>query len=405
MRGPRIVPPLAVVAGGLSVVLLIVAAASGPILAPVPAEELYSLRILGWLGFVLVGMVIAFRRPRTVIAWLLIGAGASAGAGALGGSIAARVFLWGGGASSPNLGYVGVVLYHLDVTGLLLLGLALLRFPRDRWPSPRWRWVAWLLAVLAVVAPLSALVSPTIRVGVARPPFVVTNPLPVESLAGVAWALQGAGAVGIILTLTIVIDLVRRGYASTGSERRQMKWLAYTAGLVLFLFPILLALEVGGALPPLAEDIMVVAYFAFGLNAMAAAIGVAVLRYRLYEVDRIASRTATYVSLTLVLVGVYVGGVLGLGALFRPLLGDGGGDLVVAASTLAVAALFAPLRRRIRTLMDRRFNRSQVDAGQIVEEFGRQLRDEVDLEALSGELHLVVTRTVQPACASVWIRR
>jgi hypothetical protein len=138
--------------------------------------------------------------------------------------------------------------------------------------------------------------------------------------------------------------------------------------------------------------------------AIPISIGMAVLRYRLYDIDRIISRTLSYAILTVVLLGVYATGVLAVGWLFRAVTGGGGGDLVVATSTLTVAALFGPARHRIQLVVDRRFNRARFDAQRTTEQFGHDLRDEVNLDELADQLLVLAAATMRPRVATVWVR-
>jgi hypothetical protein len=231
----------------------------------------------------------------------------------------------------------------------------------------------------------------------------VDNPYGIEALGGI---LRLAGTVSSVLLLVTVFAsvfaIVFRFLRSEGDERRQIKWVAY-AGTVVALC-LVLQLTVLTVLP---ETGLLVEVLNLGLvvslTGVPIAAGVAILKYRLYEIDRIINRTLVYGSLTALLALVYVGSVVLLQTLFRTLTG-GDSQLAVVVSTLAIAALFNPLRRRIQTLVDRRFYRSKYDAAKTLEAFAATLRDETDLDALSGELVKVVRETVQPAHVSLWLR-
>jgi hypothetical protein len=186
-------------------------------------------------------------------------------------------------------------------------------------------------------------------------------------------------------------DVFTRWRHSRGVERQQMKWFMTATAILAVVF---LLEEI--VLPP----------FPYGLVLLALpmAVGIAVLRYRLYDIDRLVSPIVSYVLPTVLLAGVYAAGVVGLGGLARSTTGGGGGDLVVAASTLAVAALFVPARRWIQALVDRRFNRARYDAQRPVEAFGLRLRNEVALEALDRELRQVIVASLHPVGVSLWFR-
>jgi hypothetical protein len=222
----------------------------------------------------------------------------------------------------------------------------------------------------------------------------VDSPLDLHALdGGLLIAYQAAFAVIIVAFVGAAGSLVGRFRRARGVERQQLRWLALAAVLVAMLAVVnLAALALGAyALAPLVG----------GLNPpiLSAGIGAAILRYRLYDLDRIISRTLAYGLLTLLLGGGYAVVVLGL----SQLLGRDS-PLVVAAATLAVAAVFQPARRRIQRLMDRRFNRRGHDADQTITAFSARLRDEVDLATLTGELLTVVDQTMQPTLASLWLR-
>jgi hypothetical protein len=181
---------------------------------------------------------------------------------------------------------------------------------------------------------------------------------------------------------------------SRGVERQQMKWFVYAVALLLT-FPL------EGLLPDIVDNVL----FGLTLIAIPTAIGIAVLRYRLYEIDIVINRTLVYGSLTALLVAVYFGGVATTQTIFRALTGqEQQPQLAIVVSTLAIAALFNPLRRRIQGFIDRRFYRSKYDAAKTLEAYSSKLRDETDLDALTAELVGVVRETMQPAHVSLWLR-
>jgi hypothetical protein len=253
------------------------------------------------------------------------------------------------------------------------------------------------VAVLPGIGALSVVVlgalADTLFVNEA-PGHEIDNPIGIEGLAPVEdlpvfGVLTGLLFVGIIGAVASVVVRFRR---SQGVERQQMKWFLYAAALLL-LFPVA---------EPLSE-IAAGAVLAVVLLALPTAIGIGVLRYRLYEIDLVINRTLVYGPLTAMLVLFYLGGVVSLQYAFRAVTGQES-QIAVVASTLAIAALFNPLRRRVQAFVDRRFYRRKYDAARTLSIFSAKLRDETDLDALNDELVSVVRETIQPTRASLWLR-
>jgi hypothetical protein len=286
-------------------------------------------------------------------------------------------------AWTPYVAWVGNWIWVVGQIGVIYL---LILFPDGRPLNDRWRTIARVGLVYIATATVLFAVVPWLE---AAP--TLDNPFGIEVLGPVA-PLITAYVFGFVLLLALgILSIVLRFVRSTGAERQQMKWMALGAGTT---FAVAIpAVQFGAPRWILAVPGLV----------LLAAIVVAVTRYRLYEIDRVISRTLSYGLLTVLLAGVYVTGVVGLGTIIRAVTGGGGGDLVVAASTLAVAALFQPLRRRVQALVDRRFNRARYDAQRTVEAFAQRLREEVDLEALSGQLRDVASAAIQPRSVSVWL--
>jgi hypothetical protein len=203
----------------------------------------------------------------------------------------------------------------------------------------------------------------------------------------------------LLAGLAAVISLFVRFYRSGGEERQQIKWFAYAAAVSLFWVFLLDGISASGRV--LEAVIAVLGLFIIPSIPLAA--GIAIFRYHLYDIDRIINRTLVYGALTASLALVYLGSVVSLQTLFRTIAG-GGSQLVIVASTLAVAAMFSPLRRRIQGFIDRRFYRKKYDAKETLEAFSAKLKDETDLDRLGDELVSVVGGTVQPAHASLWLR-
>jgi hypothetical protein len=267
--------------------------------------------------------------------------------------------------------------------GLVCVGFVLLLTPTGSLPSPRWRWWAWV----AAAAPAGWLVALTVGPGLVIPPYkAAVEPVAVPALAG---AVRLTIAVAFVLTVGGLAvgawSLVVRFSHARGIERQQLRWIAFAAALTGVAAAVVLAGMALGATVVLLLGIGVC------LAILPLATGAAVLRYRLYDLDRIISRTLAYGLLTLLLAGGYAVVALALGQL----LGQDS-SLAVAGATLTVAAAFQPVRRRIQQTVDRRFNRRRHDAARIIEAFGVRLRDQVDLDALHGELLAVVDQTMQP---------
>jgi MFS family permease len=336
-----------------------------------------------------VGALLASRRPRHPVGWLLLGVGLALVVTLLVQSYVDYGLLARPGAL-PGARYLAGFTYSTSVIWLSCAGFVLLLTPTGSLPSPRWRWWARLAAVAPVVMVLGSVVQPD-----PLAPEYYGNPLAVPALARLLVVPAVAGVVIVPVSLLVGAgSLVVRFRRARGTERQQLRWLAYAAALAAGL---LLVALVAGFL--LAKDAVVFASLALGMALLPLATGAAILRYRLYDLDRIISRTLAYGLLTVLLGGGYAGVVLGLGQL----LGRQS-SLAVAGATLVVAALFQPARRRIQQTVDRRFNRRRYDAARTIEAFNERLRQHVDLDDLTAELLAVAQRTVEPTLVSLWLR-
>jgi hypothetical protein len=282
----------------------------------------------------------------------------------------------------------------IGLTALTSIGLLLLLTPTGSPPSPRWRWLARVL----VATPVLLVAVATLTGGPLDPrDQVLGGPF---DLRGHGGALLVANQVALAVTTVAVVaaagSLVGRFRRARGTERLQLRWVALAALLVALAWVVVLAgLAVGVA----SATTLLSNAVGFCVAVVPVATGTAVLRYRLYDLDRIVSRTLAYVLLTLLLGGGYAAVALVLGQL----LGQDS-SLAVAGATLAVAGLFQPARRRVQAAVDRRFNRCRHDAARIIEGFGSHLRDQVDLDTLTSELLAVAEQTMQPTRASLWLR-
>jgi hypothetical protein len=353
---------------------------------------------LVWIGsfvaFAVVGAIIVVKRPGHPIGWLFLAAGAASVVSVTTYEYAVRALFVG--ASLPAGEVAAWVSAWTWPPGLGLVVVAAVLFPTGRPPSRRWWPVVWV----AVAVPALVAVSHAVDLWSERGPELLQDPEVVYGgLPPDLWSMRlMAIAFPVFLAAAVLamVGLLVRYRRARGEERQQLKVLAL---LAIVAAPALVAGETiatSGAPGAVAEVLSAPIW-------LPVAAGVAILRYRLYEIDRVISRTVAYAVITLLLVGVYVAGVVGLGALARGLGFPAGGDLVVAASTLAVAALFGPLRRRVQESVDRRFNRERYDALHTVERFTQRLRDEVDVEVLASEIRAVAARTIQPAHASLWL--
>jgi MFS family permease len=337
-----------------------------------------------------VGAVLAGRLPRHPVGWLLLAVGLSVtGSGLADGY--ARYGLVARHGALPAARWVATYSPATTIAGLALVGFVLLLTPTGKLPSPRWRWWAWV----AAAGPVVFVVALTVGPGLVIPPYqAAVAAVTIPALAGaVRVGIDGGFIVTVVGLVVAAGSLVARFRHARGMERQQLRWLALAAALTGVGAAVVgVGMAVGATAVPL---------FAAGvcLVLLPLATGAAVLRYRLYDLDRIISRTLAYGLLTVVLGGGYAVVVLGLGELIGR-----GSSLVVAASTLAVAAAFQPARRRVQDLVDRRFNRRRYDAAQTITAFGDRLRQQVDLDTLTAELLAVVEQTVQPTSVSLWLR-
>jgi hypothetical protein len=284
-------------------------------------------------------------------------------------------------------------LWWTPMLALILIATPLL-FPTGRLPSARWRPVAVVAALVTVALELLLAFRPTIKLQDQN--YGVDNPI------GLAWvpdpetSAVGGALVGLLAVCLVaaVLSLVLRFRRSRGVERQQLKWFTYAGVLLILGGPLASYL-----LPSSVSDVT----FGPTIASVPVAAGIAIIRYRLYDIDRLINRTLVYGTLTALLGGVYAAAVLVLGQVFGGVAGNPP-PWAVAGATLAVAAMFQPARQRIQAVVDRHFNRRKYDAARTVEAFSARLRDQVDLDTLSAELLAVVEQTMQPTTASLWLR-
>ena len=342
--------------------------------------------------FATLGALISSRRPGNVMGWIFLATGILGGVQIFCGQYATVALAPDGPALPGGALAAWFAMLAQNSFPVSILFLVLL-FPDGRLPSRRWRPLAWAMGTfLALTLVISAL-SPG-----PFPEFPsASNPFGVGVAKPSGWVLAAAGFGGLACVVVTMLSLIVRFYFSRGEKRLQLKWFTYavTVGISTPLLLSTLAPAVFQMVGPFA--------WLLGFLSIPVSAGVAILKYRLYDIDRIINRTLVYGALTAFLALVYVGSVFSLQYAFRALTGETS-QLVVVASTLAIAALFNPLRRRIQAFVDRRFYRRKYDAGLVLEGFSRRLRDEVDLDTLREDLVEVVRDTVQPEHASVWLR-
>jgi hypothetical protein len=357
-----------------------------------------------FLIFPLVGALIASRRPRNAIGWILLAEG----------------LLWMFLGMTDYYGLYGVarpgsvpfpvgvaaVNNFMWVPAVGLLGTyVFLLFPDGRLPSRRWRPLAWLSGTVIVLVSVLVGLTPggLQNLGGIRNPYALEGYPWLETVAYIVLPLLP------LCMLASVISLVMRYRRSRGEERQQIKWIVFAASFVgllyliamvcAFIFPSGAWFQAGS---PLWLDLLGYAALS-SFTLVPIAIGFAVLRYRLYDIDRIINRTLVYGALTVTLVAVYVGSVLSIQYAFRGLTGSES-QLAIVASTLLIAALFNPLRRRVQNFIDHSFYRRKYDAGRTLEVFSAKLRDERDIDTLNSELLSTVRETMQPEHVSLWLR-
>jgi hypothetical protein len=347
---------------------------------------------VGFTAFMVVGALVVAHRPGNAIGWIFSAIALLAFTGQLASEYTNYAYVTHPGPLPGKIlaAWYGSWVWYLVVA--LALVFTPLLFPTGRLLSPRWRPVAWLAgAVAAALTGLGAL-QPNLIVGVGGE--VIANPIGIAGVESPEESTVGPGllVLSVLLIAVAFVSLVIRFGRSRGEERQQLKWFTYASAL---LPPALL----GEFLPAPVGDLI----FGAAIVFLPVAAGIAILRYRLYDIDRLINRTLVYGLLTALLAGVYTGAVLVLGQVFGGVTDDPP-SWAVAGATLAVAALFQPARRRIQAVVDRRFNRRRYNAAKTVEAFSIRLRDEVDLDALTAELLGAVDQTMQPATVSLWLR-
>jgi hypothetical protein len=330
-----------------------------------------------WLGNatividVTVGAIVASRRPENPVGWLLCLSGVAVSTSSFTSEYAIYALLAEPGSLPAGEAMAWIASWMLPIMSALQVSYLLL-FPTGRLPSRRWRWLAWLTVAYVVVGVITAAFSPGAYQGSLGP---IRNPLGIEGLTHIYKAVvyTMAPALFIAAAFSLFVRLRR----AVGVERQQLKWLAYAAGgfaMGIILISITIAIDT-----PRWYEWVASAFFVAVSPGVPISIGIAILRYRLYDIDILINRTLVYSSLTATLVALYFGGIVVLQRVFVVLTGERS-TLAVVASTLLIAALFNPLRRRLQAFIDRRFYRRKYDARKTLEAFSVRLRDQTDLE-------------------------
>ena len=354
------------------------------------------------LPFPLVGALIVSRRPHNKVGWVMLGIGAVLGTSELFDAyFSYTLSVRPGSLPRPDIPLALNAPMWVPFIGLPGTFLILL-FPDGRLPSPRWKPWAWFCGLAMSLSYLAIIIQPYEFVEEGYPG--VTNPFGIEVMETI-----GGPLLAILLTIPIAIvgcavALIRRFRRSHGRDRLQLKWLVTAAGMVAAVYGlnmvVSLPFTITGRESPSwlvwLENLSIIPFFLIPV-----AVGIAILKHRLYDIDIIINRALVYGTLTVALTITYVVIITMLQVVARPFAGES--QIAVAGSTLAVAALFRPARLRVQALIDRRFYRSRFDAARTLEAFSARLRDDVDLESLTEDLLGVVDQTMKPAHRSLWL--
>ena len=386
----------------LGVIVLVAAAVVFTSLASVPAEEdlgngFMVVLFIGLAAYWALGSVIVLRADGHSVGWLF-----AVAAALLASTFTCFALAFVLDSSQPPVaiaGWAALVGSILFAPALLLtMPAVMLVFPTGRLPGPRWRIPVFVILALVITRTLVLLVSPHPS-GEGGPPNPLQPALPNLS-AGAIDTLAVLGAASIALSLGIafaigILAIIVRFRRSVGDQRLQMKWFLAAMVPAAVLIPLDLGLD---GKSPAIVDLMSIAT----LPLAALAVAIAILRYRLYDIDRFISRTLAYGVVTALLLGVYAVATVGLQGLLSSVTSND--SLAVAASTLLVAGLFTPLRRRVQTIVDRRFDRARYDAAQTTAAFSERLRDQVDLPTLADDLDATIRHSLAPRSLALWIR-
>jgi hypothetical protein len=344
------------------------------------------------VGYSTVGAIVASRLPESPIGWLFCAIGLIFGVSHFSAEYAAYALL-APSRSLPGGKAFAWLTSWVWVGGLGLIVFLDLLFPNGRLPSARWRWFARFTAIVLLPAAILAALSPGLILS-----STLINPLGIERLPNASKEIEAFMYALVVVGASSMLARLRQ---AGRIERQQIEWFAYATAVAIS--GVILKNTVYPAVGEMWVWWVGLVLTTVGVVSSPVAMGIAIFRYRLYQIDFIINRTLVYGSLTAVLAAVYLGGVVLLQYAFRALTGEGS-QLAVVTSTLIIAALFIPLRRRIQGFIDRRFYRRKYDARKTLETFSGKLRNQTDLDALSDDLVGVVRETMQPAHVSLWLR-
>jgi hypothetical protein len=354
---------------------------------------------MAFTAFMVTGVVIVAHRPGNAVGWIFSAIGLLVATGTLATYYAEYAYVTRPGSLPGAI----LAAWYSQQTWYPMLTLVFvftpLLFPTGRLLSARWRPVA--VAAVVATAGITALTSLQATLKPLNEHYAVPNPIGLAGIQDPENSPVGAVLFGLLLLCmgAAVLSLALRFRRSKGVERQQLKWFTYAGTLVVLWLP-----ATNYLLPGVLPDVAAVhALFWSAVAFVPVSAGIAILRYRLFDIDRIINRTLVYGLLTALLGALYAGVVLVLGQLFSG-IGDNPPSWIIAGATLAVAAVFQPARHRIQQAVDRHFNRRKYDTAQISEAYNVRLRGELDLDTLSAELLAVVDQTMQPTQASLWLR-
>ena len=363
--------------------------------------------VTAFFAFPTIGALIISRRPSNTVGWIFCGIGLGTATTSFSAAFTQHALA---NHTDTQL-IVGLVEMLGNTVWPINLGmgtLLLFLFPTGRLPSPRWRFVFWLDVVMIALSVLAAIITPGYQEstpGTSGPPDRILNPLGISGIRPLLDAVSGfGGLLFVFCALASVAAIITRYVKSRDIQRQQIKWFALgTAAMVAILVPSIVLIPNENALSNVT--------FAIGIMMLPVGAGIGVLRYRLFDIDVIINRTLVYGSLTAVLAGVYFLGVVGVQSVVnvlsgRALSGIQGSQspVLIVVTTLLIAALFQPLRRRFQRFIDRRFYRSRYDAKKTLDKFGASLRSQIELDNLTDHLLETVEQTMHPAHVSLWLR-
>jgi len=356
---------------------------------------------LSLLTYVVVGVVLTRRLPRHPVGWLLLGTGTFFQLSAAAGGYAWAAFIRAPG--TLPLGEVALLIGFAWIPALGCLFLAVMLFPTGRLPSRRWRLPAALVVIVFVLMYAGSLANREFPVrqsffGEGGPPLNVASPLAIDASLATLLGYLPATPLAFVVFLIPMAMVVARFRAAVGKERQQLKWFVYTSSIMVLSFVVTNVVPGPFSILPLLVPLEAVV----AINLVPISVAIAILRYRLYDIDVLINRTIVYGATSAAIALTFFLGLVALQGALRPI--TSGSDLAVAASTLLSFALFQPIRRRVQDVVNQRFDRARYNAARTVDGFADRLRDEVNLVELRTDLLGAVQLTMAPAHVSLWLR-